>query len=443
MGNGALDVVGTGFLAAAHVTPESLASIRGADRVFYLVCDPVTAEWLEEQNPAAQSLSDAYVVGRPRIETYVEIRERILAPVRQGRRVCAVFYGHPGVFVHPSHAAIEQARREGFPARMLPGISAEDCLFADLELDPLERGCQSFEATHFLWKLRFDPGIPLILWQAGIVGVTTTLGADRGSPEGLRRLAAALLAHYPPTHQAIAYEAPLFGVFQPRLEAVPLAGLPEIEARVATTLYVPPLDQPAPAVPEAKPAGPLRLVVVGIGYGDGQLTPEARICLERAGEVVCDEPAARQLRDAFPCVRTAAGEEDTIATALAALRRGAIVCVARAGHPCYGSPGLAELLAKARSEGFGAKVLPGVSVEDCLFAALGIDPGKTGRVLFPAAGFPGERRSCEPAAPLVLLGDAADSNDLAEALRRALPDRERVTPFRPPGGPLALYVPPA
>jgi hypothetical protein len=33
---------------------------------------------------------------------------------------------------------------------MLPGISAEDCLFADLGIDPGIYGCQSYEATDFL-----------------------------------------------------------------------------------------------------------------------------------------------------------------------------------------------------------------------------------------------------------------------------------------------------
>jgi hypothetical protein len=36
---------------------------------------------------------------------------------------------------------------DGFDAVMLPGISAEDCLFADLGIDPGMIGCQSFEAT--------------------------------------------------------------------------------------------------------------------------------------------------------------------------------------------------------------------------------------------------------------------------------------------------------
>ena len=39
---------------------------------------------------------------------------------------------HPGVYVAPSHETVLRARAEGYPARMLPGISSEDCLFADL-----------------------------------------------------------------------------------------------------------------------------------------------------------------------------------------------------------------------------------------------------------------------------------------------------------------------
>jgi len=54
--------------------------------------------------------------------------ERILKNVKDGFKVCVVFYGHPGVFVQPSHEAIRIARLEGFSARMLPGISAEELL---------------------------------------------------------------------------------------------------------------------------------------------------------------------------------------------------------------------------------------------------------------------------------------------------------------------------
>jgi hypothetical protein len=60
----------------------------------------------------------------------------MLRYVRAGHNVIGIFYGHPGVFVSPAHRAIAIAREEGFKAKMLLGISAEDVLFTDLGVDP-------------------------------------------------------------------------------------------------------------------------------------------------------------------------------------------------------------------------------------------------------------------------------------------------------------------
>jgi hypothetical protein len=57
----------------------------------------------------------------------------------------------------------------GVSARMLPGVSAEDNLIADLGVDPA--GLQSYEATGFLvYKYRFDTSAGLVLWQVGVLG---------------------------------------------------------------------------------------------------------------------------------------------------------------------------------------------------------------------------------------------------------------------------------
>src|SRR3546814_14587936 len=77
--------------------------------------------------------------------TYREMVAAMLAEVRAGRRVCGAFYGHPGVFARVPHKAIAQARAEGFEAHMEAGVSAEDCLYADLGIDPGEVGCQHYE----------------------------------------------------------------------------------------------------------------------------------------------------------------------------------------------------------------------------------------------------------------------------------------------------------
>ena len=100
--------------------------------------------------------------------------EAILEPVRAGKRVCAAFYGHPGVFVLPSHEAVSRARAEGFDASMQPGVSAEDCLVADLGVDPGVNGLQSYEAGDFLRRRpATEPTTALVLWQIGVVGART------------------------------------------------------------------------------------------------------------------------------------------------------------------------------------------------------------------------------------------------------------------------------
>jgi hypothetical protein len=240
-GRGSLTVVGTGYCVGGQMTAEARAHIEGADRFFHLVADPVTRRWIEGLHPRAESLADLYAPGKDRTDTYREIVERILAPVREGATVCAAFYGHPGVGALPGHAAVRQARAEGYTARMLPGVSAEDCLFADLGLDPLAEGCQTFEATHFLVRHRRpDLTVPLILWQVGLIGVTDYRQEPLWSREGLARLAEALRAWYPPDHECIVYEAAMLPVCEPKILRVPLSGLPTAPVTTASTLYVPP-----------------------------------------------------------------------------------------------------------------------------------------------------------------------------------------------------------
>jgi uncharacterized protein YabN with tetrapyrrole methylase and pyrophosphatase domain len=239
---GALTVVGVGLAGPAHVTRETLGAIRAAERHFVLVADLLTLEWLLELAPAAENLADSYAVGKSRDDTYEEIVERMLAPVRRGRRVCAIFYGHPGVFANSPHEAIRRARREGFEARMLPGVSALDCLFADLGLDPGEVGCQEHEATDFLLRRRrFDPCSGLILWQIGVVGVADFREEALWSREGLGVLAERLLETYPADHEVVVYEATTLPVVPPRVLHLPLAALAEAKVTAISTLYVPPL----------------------------------------------------------------------------------------------------------------------------------------------------------------------------------------------------------
>jgi precorrin-6B methylase 1 len=245
---GSLTVVGAGIDAGGQLTPQARAAFAGADEAFFLVGDPVAARLLEGINPRARSLHDLYENGKPRLETYEEMAEAMLAPVRTGHTVCTAFYGHPGVFVYPAHVAMARAREEGFPTRMLPGISSLDCLFADLGLDPAANGCQIHHATDFvLRRIAPDTTALLILLQVGVIGQPAHL--EHPDWSRLPLLVECLEAFYPPEHGVIAYEASPFPVAGPVVERVPLSGLTGARLSVGMTLVVPPATE-AEADPE-------------------------------------------------------------------------------------------------------------------------------------------------------------------------------------------------
>jgi hypothetical protein len=245
MPSGRLFVVGTG-ITAGQMTIESQNACASADLLLCLVADPLTTHYLQSLNPNIESLQSSYHDGEPRFDAYTDMVRRILEPVRQGLTVCAAFYGHPGVFAFPSHESVRVARAEGHFARMLPGVSAEDCLFADLGLDPSMSGCQSFEATDFLIHHRqFDPTSSLVVWQVGVIGDLSFSSAGYGSA-GLAVLTERLLPSYDESHPVILYEAAHSPLGEPRMDRIPLGSLPDARVSAITTMYVPPYRSARP-----------------------------------------------------------------------------------------------------------------------------------------------------------------------------------------------------
>lgn len=248
MAAGSLTVVGTGIQLATQLTPEARSAIEEADEFLFLASEPAAMLWLSELNPRSRSLHIHYRDGVDRVETYEGMVEEILTAVRGGAKVCAAFYGHPGVFVTPSHEAIRRVRNEGFAARMLPAVSALDCLFADLGVDPAGTGFQCYEATDFLLRGRIpDVAAAFVLLQIGTIG--TRDATPRPRPQSLALLLGHLTRFYPPAHEVIVYEASPYPVAAASIERTPLEGLATVRLTAASTLYVPPS---APAEPDAE-----------------------------------------------------------------------------------------------------------------------------------------------------------------------------------------------
>ena len=240
-----MTVVGTGLQSGVHLTPHTRAVLERADEILYLVTDPLTTRWIARLNPNTRSLERHYEAGKDRATTYADMVEDILSRVRVGANVAAAFYGHPGVFVDPGHAAVRRARREGFRARMLPAISAEDCLFADLGIDPGDSGCQSYEATALLvYGYGVEPSALLVLWQVGFLGQVATT-AERIRPP-LELLVEYLARFYPYEHETIVYQSSFHAAFRPFVQSVPLRDLSGADIPPMATLVVPPTAKRPP-----------------------------------------------------------------------------------------------------------------------------------------------------------------------------------------------------
>ena len=238
--SGSLVCVGIGMKLAAHITPICQSHIENADIVFSLLSCGITEKWLEQKHHNIVNLQDYYAIGKPRNITYKEMVSAILTEVRSGKRVVAAFYGHPGVFACVAHRAIKKANDDGFNAFMEPGISAADCLFAELAIDPGKVGIQHFETSQFMFYKRvIDPSAYLVLWQLGMAGdrSLSKVVTDKRYRQVLMSL---LCETYPADHEVILYETATIPLESVRNERVALSQLPFVEVSQQTTLVVPP-----------------------------------------------------------------------------------------------------------------------------------------------------------------------------------------------------------
>lgn len=237
---GSLVCVGLGMTLGSHLGPLARSYIEQADVVFAGLSDGVVELWLQRMHHDVRSLQPYYREGKSRMQTYRQMVEAILAEVRAGKKVCGVFYGHPGVFAWAPHKAIEVARGEGYAAHMEPGISAEDCLYADLGIDPGRVGCQHYEASQLLfYRRRIDPTAYLVLWQVGLVGDQSLARFSTG-PAYRQLLVEVLARDYPLDHPLTIYRTPTLPIHAARIEQCALAGLPQAEIDMADTVVLPP-----------------------------------------------------------------------------------------------------------------------------------------------------------------------------------------------------------
>lgn len=243
--HGELLVLGSG-LAHADILLNDEAAILAADYVFHCLYDRVTQIWIDRLRPDALDLRILYAQSTDRHDTYICMAEAMLHHVRRGKRVVAVFYGHPGFFATPTHRAIQIAKREGHVAKMRPGISALDHLVADVGFDPMIPGLLSYEASDLLIHgRRLDSSLHTVLWQVGVVGEYQY--APRGfENRGFDLLVDKLESIYGSNWEAIHYIAPQYAGVDALIDRHSIGSLRTTAVRsrinAMSTFYLAPRD---------------------------------------------------------------------------------------------------------------------------------------------------------------------------------------------------------
>ena len=239
-----LIVAGTGVKFLSHLTLEVKSLIATSSCILYLLNEPALKNWVARNSKNAISLDSLYFSNSVRSESYHEISKEIFKYLERYEDVCFLTYGHPVFFCSILTELKKQAEREPIEMQILPGISALDCLFADLGVDPSERGMQSYEATEFLVYDRvYSPTTHLVLWQIAVIGATHVIHNEPNfnfQKKGLSLLVTKLLDQYPETHQVCLYVASQYPHIPFELTKLKLIDIIEVQIPRLATLYIPP-----------------------------------------------------------------------------------------------------------------------------------------------------------------------------------------------------------
>lgn len=238
--NKKLVISGCGIKAISHFSREFEASIKHADIVLSLVNEPIVKEWIDKNSKKHVLLNDIYFDDEDRGVIYKNISDRIVSYLEQYDYVCTAFYGHPTVYCAPGLAAIAKLDKIGVDTEILPGISAQDSMFADLRVDPGEGGCFSVDATDLVkYERIFDTRSNVIVWQISMLGNKGV--KQKCNQKSLFVLQSYLERFYSKKQSVYLYEASIYPNMKSHIRKLTLAELGSSQVSTITSLYIPPI----------------------------------------------------------------------------------------------------------------------------------------------------------------------------------------------------------
>jgi uncharacterized protein YabN with tetrapyrrole methylase and pyrophosphatase domain len=240
-------VVGTGTVGYRQLTKEAEAALKKSDKVFLVHHQELISDYLEEFTEVID-ITDEYEDNTERSNTYQRMAERVISSAQEPDTdvVSLALYGHPMYFVDPSRIVMTEAPKHNLEVEVLPGISAIDCLYVDIGLDPSEDGLQIFEATDVLIReFELNPEVPTFLLQIGSVE-STLYSMEESEPERFTNIKEHLQQFYPDDHPLYLLQTATYPISKSERIQFELSQFDteEVSERInhMQTLYVPPIE---------------------------------------------------------------------------------------------------------------------------------------------------------------------------------------------------------
>lgn len=237
-------IVGLGINGFDQVTPEVRNVLSRSKEVFFIPNSFGTEDYLRSFCPNITGLMDSYQENGDRLDAYHDMATRVVNAALENAPVALAEYGHPTIFAYPPYLIQQAALALGLRVKVLPGISAMDCIFADLMIDPSKDGLQMYEATDLILRERtLFPDVASLIWQIGSLE-TALYSSKTNAPQRFYRFLNHLLRFYPPGHVVTAIYTTNHPLIPSTIYKFPLWSLPDHAEKLhpGFTLYIPAVE---------------------------------------------------------------------------------------------------------------------------------------------------------------------------------------------------------
>jgi tetrapyrrole methylase family protein / MazG family protein len=240
-------IVGLGMRSVDQLTREAQRAIAGTKTIYVVDSSPGIQSFFRKMGLEVIDLSKHYEEGKDRLQTYLEMSKEVISGAIHKGPVSFGLYGHPTVFAYPPFVIKAVAESCGLTVGVVPGVSALDCMLAELMLDPATDGMQMFEATDIVIRKRtLLTDVHTLIWQIG--ALETGLYSRQVSVKGRFDRFLQHIVGFFPTHHPV---AAIFVSDNPLIPSIiyrfKLKDLPDYGDRLhgGFTLHIPPLSTAA------------------------------------------------------------------------------------------------------------------------------------------------------------------------------------------------------